>query len=348
MSFRLLIPSGILLFSSLLVLSSIAPSLVVPQFLWAGIGMVGMLFFLFFDPRIIITSPRLLWGFYFLIIFLLLITLMSPVVRQTQSWVRFGIVNFQPVELAKVALILLFSYFFSRRHLQIGVWSTIFASFCILGIPIALVVLQPDFGSALILGSIWFGFLLLSGLPWRHLLVMMAVSLIGLVFMWHFVLKEYHRERIMNVFYPEQHALTYNYNVIQSKIAIGSAGWWGKGYGQGSQVQAGFLPEAQTDFIFAALVEEWGWVAGLFIVGVFGWLLLEILRIGRNADQNIARFICLGMALTFLVQFFLNIGSVIGLSPVVGVPFPLLSYGGSSLITSLFLLGIIHGISIRS
>ncbi len=334
--------------SSLLVLSSIASSLVLSQFLWVSLGAIGAFFFFFFDPRIITTSPRMLWGFYFFVLFLLLISLVSPVVRQTQSWVRFGVVNFQPVELAKVALILLFAYFFSRRHLQIGVWSTVFSSFFILALPIMLVVLQPDFGSALILSGIWFGFLLLSGLPWKHLLTMIAVLLVGLIFMWHFVLKGYQRERIMNVFYPEQNALTYNYNVIQSKIAIGSAGWWGKGYGQGSQVQAGFLPEAQTDFIFAALIEEWGWLAGIFIVSVFGWLLLEILRVGQNADQNIGRFICLGTVLTFLIQFFLNIGSVIGLSPVVGVPFPLLSYGGSSLITSLFLLGIIHGISIRS
>jgi rod shape determining protein RodA len=279
---------------------------------------------------------------------LLSLSLVSPVVRETQSWVRLGVLNFQPVELMKISLIVLYAYYFSREHMRIKAWSTIFISFLLVVPPILLVALQPDLGSASILAAIWFGFLLLSGLPWQRLFIIISVFLIGLVLMWSFVLKPYHKERIMNVFYPEQHALTFNYNVIQSRIAIGSAGWWGKGYGQGSQVQAGFLPEPQTDFIFAALVEEWGWILGIIIVITFLWLLFEILRVGENADQNIERFICLGTVVMLLVQFFLNIGSVIGISPVIGVPFPFLSYGGSSLVTSLLLLGIIHGISLRS
>jgi rod shape determining protein RodA len=279
---------------------------------------------------------------------LLLLSLISPAVRQTQSWIRLGVFNFQPVELMKISLILLYAYYFSRRHMRIKAWPTIFFSALLIVPPAALVVLQPDFGSALILIVIWFSFLLLSGLPWRRLMVMLFLFIVGFVLVWQFALRDYHKERIINVFYPEQNALTFNYNVIQSKIAIGSAGWWGKGFGQGSQVQAGFLPEAETDFIFAALVEEWGWAIGVLILLVFLWFLLEILRVGRNADQNVERFICLGAAAMFLAQFFLNIGSVLGISPVVGVPFPLLSYGGSSLTTSLLLLGIIHGISLRS
>lgn len=345
---RFLFPPSILLLSSFVVLFSIAPHLVPFQLLWAVIGFFAIFFFTFADPRIFIVSSRFLWFFYFFTLGLLSLSFVSPVVRETQSWVRFGVFNLQPVELAKISLILIFAYYFSREHMRIGSWMTILSSFFIVAFPIGLVVLQPDFGSALILGAIWFGFLLVSGLPWRHLIVMGCLAVLGLVLLWQFVLQDYQRERVMNVFYPEQNALTYNYNVIQSKIAIGSAGWWGKGFGQGSQVQAGFLPEAETDFIFAALVEEWGWIIGIGILGTFLWLLFEILKIGLRSDQNIERFICLGAVLMFLVQFFLNIGSVLGISPVVGVTFPFLSYGGSSLTTSLFLLGIIHGISRRS
>ncbi len=333
---------------SLIVLKSIAPSLFFFQLLWIVLGLGAMLFFVFLDPRIVTASPRLLWGFYGFVFVLLLVSLLSPTVRETQSWIRFGVFNFQPVELMKISLILLFAYYFSRRHVEIGIWSTIVISFLLVILPIGVVALQPDLGSALILGATWFGFLLLSGLPWKRLAVMIVLLVIGLFFMWQFILRGYQKERIMNVFYPEQHALTFNYNVIQSKIAIGSAGWWGKGYGQGSQVQAGFLPEAQTDFIFAALVEEWGWIIGTLVIGCFLWFMLEILKIGQNADQNVERFICLGTVVMLLIQFFLNIGSVLGISPVIGVPFPLLSYGGSSLVTLLLLLGIIHGISLRS
>jgi len=333
---------------SLVVLRSIAPQLFMVQLLWIVIGLLAIIFFIFFDPRVIVNSSRILWGFYAFVSGLLLLSLASPVVRETQAWIRLGAFSFQPVELMKISLILLYAYYFSRRHIKIKSWSTILISFLLIVIPIGVVALQPDLGSALILGSIWFGFLLLSGLPWQRLIIMIILFLFGLVLMWNFVLKTYHKERIMNVFYPEQHALTFNYNVIQSKIAIGSAGWWGKGFGQGSQVQAGFLPEAETDFIFAALVEEWGWIIGALVVSAFLWLMLEILKIGLSVDQNIERFICLGTVLMLLVQFFLNIGSVLGISPVIGVPFPLLSYGGSSLVTSLLLLGIIYGISLRS
>ncbi|MEK7094436.1 MAG: FtsW/RodA/SpoVE family cell cycle protein, partial [Patescibacteria group bacterium] len=260
MSFRLFLPGGALLFMSLVVLQSIAPQLFFTQLAWILIGILAIVFFIFFDPRIITASSRVLWGLYIFVSGLLFLSLASPVVRETQAWIRLGAFNFQPVELMKISLILLYAYYFSRRHLQIKAWSTIIISFLLVVIPIGIVALQPDLGSALILGAIWFGFLLLSGLPWQRLAIMGAIFIVGLILMWSFVLKPYHKERIKNVFYPEQHALTFNYNVIQSKIAIGSAGWWGKGYGQGSQVQAGFLPEAETDFIFAALVEEWGWV----------------------------------------------------------------------------------------
>ena len=138
-----------------------------------------------------------------------------------------------------------------------------------------------------------------------------------------------------------------NYNVIQSKIAIGSAGFFGKGFGQGSQVQLGFLPEAQTDFIFAAFTEEWGMIAGIFLLVAFAVMVFRIIKIGLAADNNFSRFVCLGTVVLLIVQFVLNTGSNLGLTPVIGVTFPFLSYGGSSLLTNFILIGIIQSVFIR-
>ena len=161
---------------------------------------------------------------------------------------------------------------------------------------------------------------------------------------WQYVLEGYQKERITGLFFPERDQLGINYNVTQSKIAIGSAGIFGKGYGRGTQVQLGFLPEASTDFVLAALIEEWGLVGGFFIIGAFLALIFQILKIGQFARTNFEKFICLGTAIMLIIHIIINSGSVTGLMPVIGVPFPLLSYGGSHLLTVFFLLAIIHSI----
>ena len=148
--------------------------------------------------------------------------------------------------------------------------------------------------------------------------------------------------------FSDRDPLGVNYNVIQSKIAIGSAGFFGKGFGQGTQSQLGFLPEAQTDFIFAAFIEEWGLFLGFLLVVIFAFLILRIVKIGLNAENNFSRFICLGTVILFIAQFIFNVGSNLGLTPVVGVTFPFLSYGGSSLLTNLILVGIIQSIFVRN
>ncbi|RJP43826.1 hypothetical protein C4587_02545 [Candidatus Parcubacteria bacterium] len=214
--------------------------------------------------------------------------------------------------------------------------------------PAGLVVIQPDLGSAAVLFGIWFGFLLVSGLPPRRVVVALLAFAIAGGFAWSNVLQEYHRERIMGLFYPERDALGVNYSMIQSKIAIGSGGFLGKGYGQGSQTQLGFLTEPATDFAFAALIEEWGLASGVVVLGAFLALIYGILKIGMAAEHNFEKFVCLGTALAFIAQFLLNAGSATGITPVVGVTFPFLSYGGSSLLTSFFLVALINAIQRRS
>lgn len=282
------------------------------------------------------------------VLLLILVYFKGPLINETRSWLVFGPFNFQPVELAKISLILILARFFSRRHIAIARWKHIFTSFIFFAIPGSLVALQPDFGSGLVLFGIWIGFLLVSGLPPKRIIVATVIFIIVGFALWHMVLKDYQKERIIGVFSPDKNALSINYSVNQSKIAIGSAGFFGRGYGQGTQTQLGFLTEPSTDFIFAALVEEWGWIVGFLAIASFLAIILWILRTGSVADLNFEKFICLGAAIAFVWQFFLNIGSVLGISPVIGVTFPFLSYGGSSLLTSFFLIAIINAIARRS
>lgn len=303
-------------------------------------------FFIFRDWRTFIKYRWFINGLYILsIALLILVYFKGPVINQTRGWLVVGPFNFQPVELAKVSLILFLANFFSRKHQSIGHWKTIITSFVYFAIPAFLVIIQPDFGSMLVLFGIWFGFLLVSGLPLKRMLVAAFIFAAAGLIMWNYFLKDYQRERIVGVFYPEKNALSINYSVNQSKIAIGSAGFFGKGYNQGSQTQLGFLTEPETDFILAALIEEWGWLFGILAIGAFVYLVVRILRITSWTDQNLEKFICLGVAVYLVWQFFLNVGSVLGLSPVIGVTFPFLSYGGSSLLTSFFMMAIINSIA---
>jgi len=344
---QLFAPVAFLLLASLVVLSAISERLFFLQLAWIGSGLVVVFIFLKFDWRSFFNHRAVVWGLYALCVLLLVLVLAAPVIRNTKSWIVIGPLTFQPVELAKIVLILVFAQFFSKRHLAIARWKTIITSFALFALPAGLTLLQPDMGSASILFGIWFGFLLVSGLPRRRLLTAALAFLVIGFLGWHFVLKDYQRQRIIGVFYPERNSLTMNYSVNQAKIAVGSAGFLGKGYKQGTQTQLGYLTEPSNDFILAALVEEWGIAAGLLAIAAFIFLIFRILRIGLMATMNFEKFFCLGTAMVFGLQFLLNAGSTLGVFPVVGVTFPFLSYGGSSLLTDFSLLAIINAIAER-
>lgn len=343
---RLLLPATFILVAGLTVISGVSRELFFQQLLWAGMGAALTLILSRLDWRSLFNYRWLIWGIYAATVALLAFAYFtSPLIRNTRSWIVLGDFSFQPVELAKVALILIYAQFFSKRHLAVANLRNIFASFILFALPAGLTLLLPDMGSAFVLFGIWFGFLLVSGLPGKRVIAALVLfAILGFV-SWNTVLKDYQKERIRGVFYPERDALTVNYSVIQSKIAIGSAGLWGKGYGQGTQTQLGFLTEPANDFILAALIEEWGLVVGLLVIFVFVFLVLRILRIGALSGTNLERFLCLGVALVFVLRFFINAGSAVGVFPVVGITFPFLSYGGSSLLTDFFLLAIINSIA---
>jgi rod shape determining protein RodA len=345
----LFLPVGILIGAGLLVLAAVSFHAFIFQIVWAFIGACIVLIFLRVDARSVFNSRWVVWGLYGIAALLLLVALLaSPIIRNTHSWIVLGPFTLQPVELMKVALILLYANYFSRRHMAIARWKVIITSFFFFILPAAIAVKLPDLGSAVIFFGIWFGFLLLLGLPIRRTLVALLVLLLAAGFIWTYALKGYHRARIVGFLFPQENALGINYSVTQSKIAIGAGGLLGKGYAQGTQTQLGFLSEPTEDFIFAAAIEEWGLLGGLVICAAFIFLIFQILRIGMLADENFEKFICLGTAMMFTVQFILNTGSATGLTPVVGVTFPFLSYGGSSMLANSFMLAIINSIRKQS
>lgn len=335
--------------ASLLILSSIDSQLFLQQIIWFAAGFLVIFLFSFIDWRSLENYRWLILGIYLFSIALLIITyFLAPSIRSTRSWLVIGPVQLQTSEFAKLSLIIILAVFFAKRHIGIAHASVLLKSFLYFAIPAVLILIQPDLGSVIIVFVIWAGFLLVSGIRWKHLLIGLLIFAILGVIGWNFFLKDYQKERIIAFVNPNYDPLGVNYSVIQSKIAVGSGGFFGKGYKQGSQVQLGFLPAAGTDFIFAAFMEEWGLFGGSLVIGAFIFLLLRIIKIGINCQNNFYKLICLGTSIMFLAQFVINMGSTLGLLPVIGVTFPFFSYGGSSILTNAMLIGIIQGAATRT
>ena len=344
-SLPLLLPVLFLSTCSLLILSSIGGRPFLFQSIWIMVGCGFLFVFSFFNWRPFMNYQWFVGGIYAMAVLLLIVTyFLAPTIRGVRAWIVFGSFFIQTSEFMKAGLIFVFAYFFGKYHFSIGQVRTIFFSFLLVALPIGLVLIQPDLGSAIVLGGLWFSLLVLSGLRLRHFLTFIAIFLLVGFLSWNYFLASYQKERIIGVFNPTHDQLGVNYNLIQSKIAIGSAGLWGKGYGQGTQTQLGFLPQANADFVLAAFIEEWGVVGGFLVIAAFLYLIFTILKIGILAEANFEKFICLGTATVMSFHFVINTASVIGFFPVVGIPFPFLSYGGSSLLTNFFLLSIVYSI----
>ncbi len=344
----LFLPAGILIGMGLVMLSTLSLHLFTFQIVWVALAAGIVFLFTKVDARAIFNSRWVVWGGYGAAVLLMLVALVaSPLVRNTHSWIVIGPFTLQPVEFMKIALILLFANYFSRRHLAIARWQTILVSFAFFVVPAVIAIKLPDLSSAIIFFFVWFGFLIFLGLPFRRVAVAIAIFILVGVLAWNVALKGYQRARIAGYLSPKENALGINYSVTQSEIAIGDSGWFGKGYGQGTQTQLGFLSEPTEDFMFSAVVEEWGFLGGVLVSAAFLFLIFAILRIGTLADENFEKFVCMGTAIMFAAQFLLNAGSATGLTPVVGVTFPFLSYGGSSMLADGFMLAVINSIRKR-
>lgn len=281
---------------------------------------------------------------YFLTAAVLLIVLFfGATVRGTAGWLSFGIFSVQPVEIAKVTLIIFLASFISQKKTELSEWTRIIASFILAALFVFLVLRQPDLGSSIVLLSIWGGMLLASGIGWRKILVMGVLASIFIGGSWFF-LDEYQKDRIETFLDPTADPQGAGYNVLQSIVAVGSGGIFGKGIGQGTQSQLNFLPEKHTDFIFAAASEELGLLGAALILGAYAILFYRIKRIGDQAPDNFGYLYAVGLMCMFFVQVAINIGMNIGLLPVTGIPAPFLSYGGSSLLSLFLAFGILVSI----
>lgn len=266
--------------------------------------------------------------------------------RGTTGWFGVSGFNFQPVELAKLILIIFLANFLSKKKNELSTWVRIFSSAILIFIPVWLVLRQPDFGSAVIIIGIWLGMFLASGISKKNLVIFISIMLMIFSSSWLF-LRDYQKDRIKNFINPYNDPRGSGYNVIQSIVAVGSGGVWGKGLGHGSQSQLNFLPEKHTDFIFAVIGEELGFWGSSLVLGLFGVLLYRIKNTARLARDNVGYLMSVGIMIMFALQIFINIGMNIGIAPIAGVPLPLLSYGGSSIIIMLASLGILQSVYMR-
>ncbi|OGY42046.1 MAG: rod shape-determining protein RodA [Candidatus Buchananbacteria bacterium RBG_13_39_9] len=310
-------------------------------------GLIGILIIsLFIDYRILIKANAF---FYILgVILLLSVLFFGKTIRGTTGWFNLGIFSFQPVEFVKIFLIIFLSKFFSDKARYIGQLKYLIASSLGVIVLMILVVLQPDFGSALILFGLWAILILLTGIKKSHLLLISSIILISSLILWFFVFQPYQKQRIMVFVNPALDPLGSGYNITQAIIAIGSGNLWGKGLTLGSQSQLKFLPESQTDFIFAVLSEELGLLGIILLLALFGFLFWRLLYYARKINDNFAIYLIISTCVLFFVELIVNIGGNLGLLPITGITLPFVSYGGSSLLANMILIGLIESVIARS
>jgi rod shape determining protein RodA len=276
-------------------------------------------------------------------IFLLIVVLIAGHTgKGAERWLNLGVIRFQPSELMKLALPLFLASYFHKTHLPLNNLSILLAIVIIM-IPAVLVAKQPDQSTAVLLFIAGGSVLLLAGLSWRLLGYITGLAIICAPLLWHFM-HDYQRQRVLTFFNPERDPLGASYHIIQSKIAIGSGGFFGKGWLNGTQSHLHFLPEHATDFIFAVCGEEFGFVGSVILILLFMIIILRGLYITIYAQDTFSRLLAGSLTLTFFFSFFINMGMVTGILPVMGLPLPLVSYGGSSMITLMAGFGILMSI----
>ncbi len=276
------------------------------------------------------------------IILLLLVAAFGDVGKGAQRWLDLKILRFQPSELMKIAVPIIVSSYLSSRFLP-PKFLRVVLSFVFIIVPVVLIAQQPDLGTALLVAIAGFSVIFIAGLSWRYLLSIFIISALSVMPLWHFM-REYQKQRVLTFLDPEKDPLGAGYHIIQSKIAIGSGGFYGKGWLNGTQSHLEFLPERSTDFIFAVLCEEFGMFGVLVILSIYLLIIFRALYIAYNAQDAFRQLLAGGITLSFFVYIFVNIGMVTGQLPVVGIPLPLISYGGTSIVTLMAGFGILMSI----
>lgn len=347
LDFLLLLPASLLTVFGLVVLSSTSVAVARDQVVFALLGVSLFLIFSQIEANFLRAfSPHL----YILSLLLLILTVLFGIYSKGATrWIPLGIagLTFQPSELVKFCLIIVLSDFWTQRFGSSRLWDLLL-SFLLILPPAALIFWQPDLGTTLVLISIWF-VLTVSSIRFgiRQLLGLLLVFLVFTLVLF-LVMRPYQRERILSFLAPSLDPLGGGYHALQSEIAVGSGRLWGRGFGRGTQSHLRFLPEYQTDFIFATLSEEWGFIGSLIVVLLFGFLLFRIVKTSHQADATFDQLICLAIFGMIFFQMLINIAMNLGIAPVTGVPLPLLSSGGSSLVLTLLSLGVVQSVASRS
>jgi rod shape determining protein RodA len=314
--------------------------LVIRQAIRLSIAFAVMLVLAQIAPRHLFQwSP---WLYVIGLLLLIVVLYFGDAVQGAQRWLRFGPLKFQPSELAKLTVPLMVAYFFADRSIPPRTLEVVAAALIVV-VPTLLIIRQPDLGTALLIACSGGFVLFLAGLRWRLILGLLIAFAASAPAMWH-LLHDYQRRRVLTFFDPEQDPLGAGYHIIQSKIAIGSGGLFGKGWLNGSQGQLEFLPERSTDFIFAVIGEELGLMGVLAILLIYLFIVARGLFIAATAQDTFSRLLAGSISLTFFFYFFVNTAMVTGLLPVVGIPLPLVSAGGTSMVTLMTGFGILMSI----
>src|SRR3989339_1424833 len=311
------------------------------QIIWVALSLAVFFIFSFIDFRFLKRTNVLVFLFLVMCAALLTLVVWGSISSGSKSWFNLGLFSFQPVDMMKLVLILVLAKYFSRRHVEIKDVKHIFISGLYALVPLILVLLQPDFGSAMIILFIWLAMVLVSGISRPHLFLVLAAGVVIFTTLWFFAFAPYQKARIYNFINPLSDIHKTGYNAFQSTVAVGSGQLTGKGLGFGTQSRLKFLPVPQSDFIFAAYAEEWGFVGSILILSLYGLVIWRILLSASLGASNFEILFGMGIAIFFMGHILVNIGMNLGLLPVTGIPLPFMSYGGSHLLAEFMGLGIL-------
>ena len=315
------------------------------QIVWMIIGIFLMILAFTIDYRFFERFAYPL--FTFSVILLILVILFGKTISGSNRWIQLFGISIQPSEIVKITLIIALSkYFKNNRIYNLGIIRGLIYPILIISLPITLILNQPDLGTSLILILIFSSILLFNGIRMKTVLIIFFLLLASFPLFWHYI-KDYQKMRILTFINPNLDPLGSGYHITQSKIAIGSGIFWGKGFLKGTQNQLHFLPEQHTDFIFSVLAEEWGFLGSIITLSLYLILILWTLRITTHSKDNFATLLTFGIASMFFWHIFINIGMSIGIIPVVGAPLPFMSYGGSSTVSFFIAIGLLINISTR-
>ncbi len=312
------------------------------QLIWLALGVTVFFIVSSLDLRFLRRTSIVTLIYGIAVLLLALLFVFGSVFSGAQGWFNFGFFALQPADPAKLALILVLAKYFSRRHVEIARMRHIVVSGMYAFIIIMLLFFQPDFGSAAIVAGLWLGVVLIAGIPFRYLAALFGAGLVAGALLWNFGFADYQKARVLTFLHPLADIQGSGYNAFQSTIAVGSGGLLGKGIGYGTQSRLQFLPQHETDFIYASFVEEWGFIGVSMLLGLFGLVLYRLVDNARRGETNFESLFVLGVAVLITVHTTVHIGTNIGLLPVTGTTLPFMSYGGSHILIGYTMLGMVN------